>query len=137
MKRELLKTVKVTPYTSGDVIDREGFLSGVIGVKVGTPTGSPTALAVKTVFTHCDTSDGSFTVCGDKLIVLDKTLDNNGAVSVDTDKAGGELVNLDCDFVGCKRFVKATISVVCTGGTSASCTATVALALGDKNENPA
>lgn len=137
MKRELLKTVKVAPYTSGDVIDCEGFLSGVIGVKVGTPSGSPTALAVKAVFTHCDTPDGSFTVCGDKLIVLDKTLDDDGAVSIDTDKAGGELVNLDCDFVGCKRFVKATISVVCTGGTSASCTATAALALGDKNENPA
>ena len=137
MKRAILKTVKVAPYTSGDAIDREGFLSGVIGVKVGTPTGSQTALAVKAVFTHCDTSDGSFTVCGDKLIVLDKTLDDDGAVSVDTDKAGGELVNLDCDFVGCKRFVKATISVVCTGGTSASCTATAALALGDKNENPA
>ena len=71
MKRAILKTVKVAPYTSGDAIDREGFLSGVIGVKVGTPTGSPTALAVKAVFTHSDASDGTFTACGDKLIVLD------------------------------------------------------------------
>lgn len=139
MKRAILKTVKVAPYTSDDAIDREGFLSGVIGVKVGTPTGSPTALAVKAVFTHSDASDGTFTVCGDKLIVLDKTLDDDGAVSIETDKAGGELVNIDCDFVGCKRYVKATISVVCTGGTggtSAACTATAAIALGDKNENP-
>ena len=124
MKRAILKTVKVAPYTSGDAIDREGFLSGVIGVKVGTPTGSPTALAVKAVFTHSDASDGTFTACGDKLIVLDKALDDDGAVSI------------DCDFVGCKRYVKATISVVCTGGSSAACTATAAIALGDKNENP-
>lgn len=136
MKRAILKTVKVAPYTSGDAIDREGFLSGVIGVKVGTPTGSPTAQAVKAVFTHSDASDGTFTACGDKLIVLDKALDDDGAVSIETDKAGGELVNIDCDFVGCKRYVKATISVVCTGGSSAACTATAAIALGDKNENP-
>ena len=34
------------------------------------------------------------------------------------------------------KTVKATISVVCTGGSSAACTATAAIALGDKNENP-
>lgn len=39
MKRELLQNVKVTPYTSEDVIDREGFLSAVLGVLVGNQRG--------------------------------------------------------------------------------------------------
>ena len=29
MKRELLENVKVQPYTSGDAIDREGYLSAL------------------------------------------------------------------------------------------------------------
>ena len=39
MKRELIQNVKVTPYTSEEAIDRDGFLSAVLGVLVGTPTG--------------------------------------------------------------------------------------------------
>ncbi len=35
MKRELLQNVKVMPYTSGDVLDRSGFLSAVLGIKIG------------------------------------------------------------------------------------------------------
>ena len=39
MKRELLQNVKVQPYTSGDALDRTGFLSGVIGAVIGTAGG--------------------------------------------------------------------------------------------------
>ena len=39
MKRELLENVKVQPYTSGDAIDREGYLSAVLGVSLGAATG--------------------------------------------------------------------------------------------------
>ena len=42
MKRALIQSVKVTPYTSEDAINREGFLSGILAVKVGSPSGSPT-----------------------------------------------------------------------------------------------
>ena len=42
MKRELLENVKVQPYTSGDAIDREGYLSAVLGVSLGAATGTPT-----------------------------------------------------------------------------------------------
>lgn len=47
MKRALIQSVKVTPYTSEDAINREGFLSAILAVKVGSPSGTPTGLAVK------------------------------------------------------------------------------------------
>ena len=127
MKRELIQNVKVTPYTSEDAIDRDGFLSAVLGVLVGTPTGSPTGLAVKLTVTECDTKSGSYTPAADKLIPVDKA---QGA-------AGGALVNFDLDLVGCKQFIKIKVEVVCTSGSSASCTATAALVLGDKAYTPA
>ena len=33
MKRALIQSVKVTPYTSEDAINREGFLSAILAVK--------------------------------------------------------------------------------------------------------
>lgn len=136
MKRALIQNTKVTPYTSESAIDREGFLSAVLGVLVGTPSGSPTGLAVKLTITESDEESSGYTAAADKLIPIDKALDANGAISVDTDAAGGALVNFDLDLVGCKQFVKIKFEVVCTGGTSASCTATAALALGDAIEVP-
>ena len=112
MKRELIQNVKVTPYTSEEAIDRDGFLSAVLGVLVGTPTGDPTGLAVKLTVTECDTEGGSYTPAADTLVPVDKA-------------------------VGCKQFIKIKVEVVCTGGTSASCTATAALVLGDKAYTPA
>lgn len=135
MKRELIQNVKVTPYTSEDAIYRDGFLSAVLGVLVGTPTGSPTGLAVKLTVTECDTVSGSYTPAADKLIPVNKALDADGSISLDA--AGGALVNFDLDLVGCKQFIKIKIEVVCTGGSSASCTATAALAVGDKAYTPA
>ena len=145
MKRELIQNVKVTPYTSEDAIDRDGFLSAVLGVLVGTPTGSHTGLAVKLTVTECDTKSGSYTPAADKLIPVDKaldadgsiSLDADGSISLDTDAAGRALVNFDLDLVGCKQFIKIKVEVVCTGGSSASCTATAALVLGDKAYTPA
>ena len=61
MKRELLENVKVQPYTSGDAIDREGYLSAVLGVSLGAATGTPTGITVKVTFTECDTEGGSYT----------------------------------------------------------------------------
>lgn len=136
MKRELIQNVKVTPYTSENAIDRDGFLSAVLGVLVGTPTGSPTDLAVKLTVTECDTKSGSYTPAADKLIPVDKALDADGSISLDT-AAGGALVNFDLDLVGCKQFIKIKVEVVCTGDSSASCTATAALVLGDKAYTPA
>ena len=52
MKRALIQSVKVTPYTSEDAINREGFLSAILAVKVGSPSGTPTGLAVKLTSSH-------------------------------------------------------------------------------------
>ena len=60
MKRELLENVKVQPYTSGDAIDREGYLSAVLGVSLGAATGTPAGITVKVTFTECDTEGGSY-----------------------------------------------------------------------------
>ena len=136
MKRELLENVKVQPYTSGDAIDREGYLSAVLGVSLGAAAGTPTGITVKVTFTECDTAGGSYTPVADKLVVPGKTTDDTGAVTIEADPAGSELHNIDIDLVGCKQFIKATVAVECTGGTSPSCTATCAIALGDKNVQP-
>lgn len=136
MKRELLENVKVQPYTSGDAIDREGYLSAVLGVSLGAANGPPTGITVKVTFTECDTKGGSYTPVADKLVVPGKTTDDTGAVTIEAAPAGSELHNIDIDLVGCKQFIKATVAVECTGGTSPSCTATCAIALGDKNVQP-
>lgn len=136
MKRELLENVKVQPYTSGDAIDREGYLSAVLGVSLGAATGTPTGITVKVTFTECDTESGSYTPVADKLVVPGKTTDDTGAVTIEADLAGSELHNIDIDLVGCKQFIKATVAVECTGGSTTSCTATCAIALGDKNVQP-
>lgn len=136
MKRELLENVKVQPYTSGDAIDREGYLSAVLGVSLGAATGTTTGITVKVTFTECDTKGGSYTPVADKLVVPGKTTDDTGAVTIEANPAGRELHNIDIDLVGCKQFIKATVAVECTGGTSPSCTATCAIALGDKNVQP-
>lgn len=136
MKRELLENVKVQPYTSGDAIDREGYLSAVLGVSLGAATGTPTGITVKVTFTECDTEDGSYTPVADKLVVPGKTTDDTGAVTIEANPTGSELHNIDIDLVGCKQFIKATVAVECTDGSSPSCTATCAIALGDKNVQP-
>lgn len=136
MKRELLGNVKVQPYTSGDAIDREGYLSAVLGVSLGAATGTPTGITVKVTFTECDTEGGSYTPVADKLVVPGKTTDDTGAVTIEADPTGSELHNIDIDLVGCKQFIKATVAVECTGGSPPSCTATCAIALGDKNVQP-
>lgn len=43
MKRELLENVKVQPYTSGDAIDREGYLSAVLASPSALPPAPPPA----------------------------------------------------------------------------------------------
>lgn len=137
MKRELLQNVKVQPYTSENVIEKKGFLSGILGVEVGTPTGAPTGLAVKLTLTESDTPAGTFAAVADKSVILDKTLDPDGSVTVDVAAVGGELVNFDMDLVGCKNYIKIKVEIVCTGGTNPACTTANALVLGDCAEQPA
>ena len=136
MKRALLENVKVTPYTSGDAIDREGFLSGILGILLSDATGTPTAIEVKVTLTECDTESGDYTPVADKLVVPGMSTDDTGSVTLAADPAGGELHDIDLDFVGCKQYVKVTVAVTPTGGSSPTCTATCALALGDAAVQP-
>ena len=134
MKRALIQSVKVTPYTSEDAINREGFLSGILAVKVGSPSGSPTGMAVKLTITESDQSDTGYAPVKDKLVCVGNApLDDAGAISVTTD---AELVNFDLDLVGLKQYVKVKVEITCSGGTSPECEATAALALGDASEVP-
>lgn len=113
MKRELLENTKVFPYTGGAIIDRQNFLSAIVGAKA-TAAGKVT-IAV----THCDTEDGEFVAVSDAYL----TLGNPASVSV----AAGDVVNIDIDLVGCKRFIK-----IATSGA----TATYAAVLGDAIISP-
>lgn len=137
MKRALIQSVKVTPYTSEDAINREGFLSGILAVKVGSPSGTPTGMAVKLTITESDQQSGSYTPVKDKLVCVGNApLDNAGMISVTTDAAGGELVNFDLDLVGLKQYIKVNVEISCSGDSTSSCEATAALALGDASEVP-
>lgn len=136
MKRELIQNVKVLPYTSGDAVDREGFLSGILAVALGAATGTPDSVSVKVALTECDTESGSYTAVKDKNAFVGKTADVDGAITLAADVAGNEVHNIDIDLAGCKKFVKATVTVNCTGGSSPSCTATCAIALGDTAVQP-
>lgn len=135
MKRALIQSVKVTPYTSEDAINREGFLSGILAVKVGSPSGTPTGMAVKLTITESDQQSAGFAPVKDKLVCVGNApLDDAGVISVTTD--GGELVNFDLDLVGLKQYIKVKVEITCSGGSTQSCEATAALALGDASEVP-
>lgn len=136
MKRELIQNIKVIPYKSGDAIDRERFLSGVLAVSLGAASGEPTGITVKIAVTECDTQGGGYTAVKDKHVFIDHTADGDGAITLTADKSGNELHNLDLDLAGCKKFIKITVTVNCAGGTGPKCDATCAIALGDKAVQP-
>lgn len=121
MKRELIQNVKVQPYTSGDAIERTCFLSGIIGVVIGT------AGALTLTITHSD--DGAtFEAVTDKLVFPEKQTE--GGTFTTEELAKDDVVNIDIDLVGLKNFVKITASGAAATGT------TLAIALGDKNVQP-
>jgi len=94
MKRALPGNVKVfTDTLSQGVIDREGFLSAVVGGTVDT------AGDVTIVVKDCDTENGTFADVTDDWLFI-------GGGSGTVTAAADELVNVDVDLVGCKRYVK-------------------------------
>ena len=133
MKKKLIDSCRVRPYTSGAAIDRQNFGSAVL--KGAAATGSPTAAALKLVLTESDASSGTFAAVSDKQALIGGLLDADGAVTMDIPVAGGE-AQIGIDLTGCKRFVKITGTVSFTGGTTPAATATYALALGDPAQEP-
>lgn len=121
MKRELLQNVKVLPYTSGEAIDRSGFLSGVIGAKIGT------AGALTLTVTHSD-DNSDFVPVTDVQVFPEKQTE--GGTFTTEEMEVGDVVNIDIDLLGLKDFVKITASGAAATGTALS------IALGDKHTQP-
>lgn len=121
MKRELLQNTRVQPFTSGDAIERTGFLSGVIGAVIGT------AGTMTVTVTHSDDGE-NFEAVSDKKLFIEKQTDA-GVFTTDALEKN-DILNIDLDLVGLKDFVKITVSG------DASANTTLAIALGDKYAQP-
>lgn len=118
MRRSILQNIKVKPYSAGDAIDRDRYLSAVLAIHCTTVTGNATAeIAVE----HCDTETGTFETLDDPRAVLD-----NKIVKL----AANELYNADIDLAGCRRYVKLKVTIAGTA------TCVYALALGDAAQYP-
>ena len=124
MKRELFQNVTAIPYTSGDAIDRSGFLSAVVAVKAAA------AGDVKVVITHSDTTTGTFEAVSDEKLFIG----GDEAKGLKAD----ETADFDIDLVGCKQFIKVTLSgtAAATGSGDTAETAACAVVLGDAAEQP-
>ena len=118
MKRALFETIKVIPGGVGVVINRSGFLSAVLGVNVSAAVDEELVLTVE----HCDTESGTFEEVDDSHIGVEGPLRK---VIVNA----GDLANMDIDLIGCKEYVKITVTT--------NATATYALTLGDPAQAPA
>jgi len=118
MKRALFDTVKVRPHAIADAIDREAYLSLVLGIVCSAATATP---SVTFKLQHAATSDGSFVDVPDELAIITKqpiSLAKNG------------VYQLNVDLLGCKRFVKVVPTIEGTA------TLAYALALGDNPTQP-
>lgn len=142
MKRELIQNTLLMPIASGSAINRNGFLSGVIGAVVG--TAGDLTLTV----THSDNGTDFVAVTDEYLFgvkyaneLADTTgtvSDNSGSLLFTQDcgvltlksLSQNDVVNVDLDLVGLKKFIKITAS-----GTAATST-TLAIALGDGSVQP-
>ena len=135
MKRELFDNVMVIVNASGEVIDREGFLSAVFAADVGSFTGEPTGATLSVKVEHCDTDSGSFETVPDTKLDPEHTSKDGVLPAIPV--ADGEAVQVNIDLLGCKRYIKITPTISFEGGTSpaAGCAA-YSLVLGDPAEAP-
>jgi len=107
MKRELFQNITAIPYTSGDAIDREGFLSAVIGANVA----AGTSMTVKVE--HSDDGE-TFVPVTDELVFPEKQTAGGEYTFENPAVEGAEdtssVVNIDVDLVGLKNVVKFTVT---------------------------
>ena len=121
MKRTLFETVKAQPYTSGEAVNREGFLSAVLGVKVGT--------AGKLTLTVTHSDDGTtFEDVNDEL-VFPEARTQGGVYEID-ELAKDDILDIDIDLLGLKNFVK----IAASGAAAAN--STLVLVIGDADRHP-
>lgn len=120
MKRALFDTVAVLPFASGNTVDSTGYESAVLAVTVA--AGQTATVKVET----CDTVDGTFEAVDDSRLFVDNPVNDDGEAELDNPASADAVANLDIDLIGCKSFIKITV----TNGTAG------ALALGDATDYP-
>ena len=120
MKRALFDTISVLPFASGSVTARLGYESAVLAVTVA--AGTTATVQVE----HSDTEDGTFEKVTDSRLFVDNKVDKDGNALIVNDAEADAVANLNIDLIGCKEYVKITV----TGGEAG------ALALGDATDHP-
>lgn len=121
MKRALFDTVSVLPFSSGSVIERTGYESAILALTVA--AGSKATVKVE----HCDEEAGEFVAVPDSRLFIDNPVDAaTGEAIVKNESEAEAVANLDIDLIGCKAYVKITV----TGGVAG------AIALGDATNQP-
>jgi hypothetical protein len=123
MKRILFDTVYSLPYTQGDVIDRNGYLSLVFAQDIGETELDELVITV----THSDTEGGDFEATTDERLIV-------GYPRIPVEGSG--IVNVNIDLLGCKRYVKITSSAEPTTETETSSAAACTVTLGDAQYLP-
>lgn len=133
MKRALLENNKV--ILNPKIIDREGFLSAIFALKA---TGSVTdGTTVSIMMEHCDTEDGKFEAVPDTEVYPSLGInDKKPGVLEGIGIAEGESINIDIDLLGCRRFVKMTVSFKDGDGADTEATCVSAVVLGDSTKVP-
>lgn len=129
MKRNLFQNVTAIPYTSGEAIDREGFLSAILAANVA--SGAEVTVKVE----HSDDGE-TFVPVTDERVFPEKQTENgeltfkNEPIEAADDECyvdAGGVVNIDIDLLGLKNIVKFTV----TGAEN------LAVVLGDGTAQPA
>lgn len=133
MKRTLLENHKV--ILEPEVVDREGFLSAIFALKASGDVVDGTTVNI--MISHSDAEDGEFESVPDPEVypsvrVDDKKPGELGKIGV----TGNEDMNIDIDLLGCRRFVKITVSFKDKDGAETEVTHTSAVVLGDSVNFP-
>ncbi len=107
MKRELFQNIMALPYTSGSIIDREGYFSAVLGAIVA--SGGNLTVTVE----HSDDGE-TFVPVTDPLVVPEKQTKGGKFVWEEPVVEGAPedttgVVNIDVDLMGLKNFVRFTV----------------------------
>ena len=118
MKRELFENVKVIPGGIGTVIDRDGFLSAVIGISASVDEN------IKLKLEHADTETGTFEELEDPYAGV------NGELK-DITIGEGNTANICIDLAGCKRYIRFNVEGNASGQETSS-----AVVLGHSEKEP-
>jgi hypothetical protein len=124
-----MQNVQVAPYTSGAIVDRQGFLS--LTFAAATTTTGTLTLTIQ----HSDDEAGTFENVPDLRVAPEEAVatDAGGKPTpgvYNIDAVADTLLNVDLDLVGCKQFVSVAVSGAAASG------ATFAYALGDAQNTP-